>query len=74
MIGEYTLEWKGSFGLFIRFTKEQQETIIADIQRFFYNNRDEDITEFEAERVLDFIKENIAHIFIMQLFRMQNML
>jgi len=50
--------------LFIRFTKEQQETIIADIQRFFYNNRDEDITEFEAERVLDFIKENIApHIY-----------
>ena len=25
---------RGIFGLFIRFTKEQQETIIADIQRF----------------------------------------
>ncbi|OXS66528.1 hypothetical protein B1B04_23775 [Lysinibacillus sp. KCTC 33748] len=50
--------------MFIRLTKEQQETIIADIQRFFYNNRDEDISEFEAERVFDFIKENIApHIY-----------
>ncbi|WP_341299787.1 DUF2164 domain-containing protein [Lysinibacillus sp. FSL H8-0500] len=46
--------------MFIRLTKEQQEMIIADIQRFFYNQRDEDISEFEAERMLDFIKENIA--------------
>ena len=46
--------------MFIRLTTEQQELIIADIQRFFYNQRDEDITEFEAERVFDFIKENIA--------------
>jgi len=46
--------------LFIRLTKDQQEMIIADIQRFFYTHRDEDISEFEAERVLDFIKENIA--------------
>jgi len=53
-----------SFCMFIRLTKEQQELVIADIQRFFYNNRDEDITEFEAERVLDFIKEYIApHIY-----------
>ncbi len=50
--------------LFIRLTKEQQELIIADIQRFFYNNRDEDITEFEAERVFDFMKEYVApHIY-----------
>uniref|UniRef100_UPI0020BE5C30 DUF2164 family protein n=1 Tax=Lysinibacillus sp. D4A3_S15 TaxID=2941227 RepID=UPI0020BE5C30 len=26
----------------------------------FYTHRDEDISEFEAERVLDFILENIA--------------
>ena len=31
----------------------------------FYNQRDEDISEFEAERMLDFIKEHIAPIFIM---------
>ncbi|KOY80924.1 DUF2164 domain-containing protein [Lysinibacillus macroides] len=46
--------------MFIRLTKEQQKMIIEDIQRFFYNQRDEDISEFEAERMLDFIKENIA--------------
>lgn len=46
--------------MFIRLTKEQQEQIIADIQRFFYNQREEDISDFEAERVFDFIKENIA--------------
>ncbi|MFY0521211.1 DUF2164 domain-containing protein [Lysinibacillus sp. UGB7] len=50
--------------MFIRLTKDQQELIIADIQRFFYNNRDEDITEFEAERVFDFVKEYVApHIY-----------
>lgn len=46
--------------LFIRLSKDQQEMILADIQRFFYNQRDEDISEFEAERLLDFIKEHIA--------------
>ncbi|WP_339258915.1 DUF2164 domain-containing protein [Lysinibacillus sp. FSL K6-3209] len=46
--------------MFIRLTKEQQEQIIADIQRFFYNQREEDISDFEAQRVLDFVKENIA--------------
>lgn len=46
--------------MFIRLTKEQQEQIIADIQRFFYNQREEDISDFEAERVFEFVKENIA--------------
>lgn len=46
--------------MFIRLSKDQQEMILADIQRFFYNQRDEDISEFEAERMLDFIKEHIA--------------
>ncbi|WP_249685941.1 DUF2164 family protein, partial [Bacillus velezensis] len=52
------------FDLFIRLSKEKQERILADIQRFFYNQRDEDIGEFEAERVFDFIKDHIApHIY-----------
>ncbi|GLC88591.1 DUF2164 domain-containing protein [Lysinibacillus piscis] len=46
--------------MFLRFTQEQQQRIIEDIQRFFYNQRDEDISEFEAERVFDFVKESIA--------------
>lgn len=51
---------KGVRNVFIRLTKEQQEQIIADIQRFFYNQREEDISDFEAQRVFDFVKENIA--------------
>lgn len=50
--------------LFIRLSKDQQEMILADIQRFFYNQRDEDISEFEAERMLDFIKEHIAPLYL----------
>lgn len=60
--------------LFIRLSKDQQEMILADIQRFFYNQRDEDISEFEAERLLDFIKEHIAPTFIMLPYQMPSML
>lgn len=50
--------------MYIRLTKEQRELMLADIQRFFYNERDEDITEFEAERILEFVKDSLApHIY-----------
>jgi uncharacterized protein (DUF2164 family) len=34
--------------------------MIDDIQSFFSNERDEELSEFAAERVLDFIKESIV--------------
>jgi len=38
--------------------------MIADIQYFFMEERGEDISEFAAERVLDFVKESLApHIY-----------
>ncbi|KKK38588.1 hypothetical protein WQ57_08310 [Mesobacillus campisalis] len=46
--------------MFYKLTKEQQQTMISDIQTFFSQERDEEITEFAAERVLDFIKESLA--------------
>lgn len=46
--------------LFFKLTKEQQQLMISDIQYFFSQERDEEITEFAAERVLDFIKESLA--------------
>jgi uncharacterized protein (DUF2164 family) len=46
--------------LFYKLTKEQNQLMISDIQNFFSHERDEEITEFAAERVLDFIKESIA--------------
>ncbi|MCM3396806.1 DUF2164 domain-containing protein [Oceanobacillus profundus] len=46
--------------MFIKFSKEQQQLMISDIQYFFSHERDEEITEFAAERVLDFVKESLA--------------
>ncbi|CAM3841398.1 DUF2164 domain-containing protein [Mesobacillus zeae] len=46
--------------MFIKISKDQQEKMIHDIQYFFSNERDEELSEFAAERVLDFIKESIA--------------
>ncbi|WP_077211974.1 DUF2164 domain-containing protein [Bacillus dakarensis] len=46
--------------MFYKLTKEQQQIMISDIQRFFSQERDEEISEFAAERVLDFVKESLA--------------
>lgn len=46
--------------MFIKLTKEQQQLMISDIQHFFMQERDEEITEFAAERVLDFVKTSLA--------------
>ena len=46
--------------MFLKLTKEQQQLMISDIQSFFSQERDEEITEFAAERVLDFVKESLA--------------
>ncbi|MEK4029101.1 DUF2164 domain-containing protein [Pseudobacillus sp. FSL P4-0506] len=46
--------------MFMKITKEQKELMIADIQDFFLQERDEEISEFAAERVLDFVKELLA--------------
>ncbi|MGD6877205.1 DUF2164 domain-containing protein [Bacillus infantis] len=46
--------------MFIKLTKEQQQTMISDIQEFFLQERDEEISEFAAERVLDFVKQTLA--------------
>ncbi|MFT4413643.1 DUF2164 domain-containing protein [Fredinandcohnia humi] len=46
--------------MFIKLTKEQQQLMISEIQHFFSQERDEEISEFAAERVLDFVKESLA--------------
>ena len=46
--------------MFIKLSKDQQQLMISDIQYFFSQERDEEITEFAAERVLDFVKESLA--------------
>lgn len=54
---------KECFHLFFKLTKEQQQLMISDIQYFFSQEREEEITEFAAERVLDFVKESLASHF-----------
>nr|WP_239587059.1 DUF2164 domain-containing protein [Bacillus ectoiniformans] len=51
---------KGVLQVFYKLTKDQQTRMIADIQEFFIQEREEDISEFAAERVLDFVKESLA--------------
>ncbi|MEO2077022.1 MAG: DUF2164 domain-containing protein [Bacillus sp. (in: firmicutes)] len=46
--------------MFFKLTKEQQQVMISDIQSFFTEERDEELSEFAAERVLDFVKETLA--------------
>lgn len=51
---------KGRHNVFTKITKEQQQKMIEDIQIFFSEERDEDLSDFAAERVLDFVKESLA--------------
>ncbi|ALC89123.1 hypothetical protein AM500_04450 [Bacillus sp. FJAT-18017] len=46
--------------MFVKLTKDQHQLMISNIQEFFSEERDENISDFAAERVLDFIKESIA--------------
>jgi uncharacterized protein (DUF2164 family) len=46
--------------VFYKLSKEQQQLMISDIQTFFSQEREEELSEFAAERVLDFVKETLA--------------
>ncbi|MBS4175558.1 DUF2164 domain-containing protein [Bacillus sp. FJAT-49736] len=46
--------------MFLKITKEQRQQMITEIQEFFLHERDEEITEFAAESVLNFFKESLA--------------
>ncbi|WP_396953842.1 DUF2164 domain-containing protein [Niallia sp. MER 6] len=48
------------FYLFYKLTKEQQQLMVSEIQTFFAAERDEEISEFAAESVLEFFKDTIA--------------
>ena len=49
--------------MFDRFNKEQHQQIIQSIQIFFLEERDEELSEFAADRIFDFIKASIAVYF-----------
>lgn len=49
--------------MFDRFNKEEHQQIIQFIQDFFLEERDEELSEFAADRVFDFIKASVAVYF-----------
>jgi uncharacterized protein (DUF2164 family) len=57
----YTL--KGEIPLFIKFTKQQKDSMISEIQRFFYEERNEEIGSLAAENVLEFVKNHLGPYF-----------
>lgn len=46
--------------MFLKLTKEQQQLMISNIQEFFLQETGEDLSDFVAERYLDFVKESLA--------------
>lgn len=54
------IHFEGVIILFYKLTKEQRQIMIADIQDFFLQERDEEITEFAAETVLNFFQESLS--------------
>jgi uncharacterized protein (DUF2164 family) len=51
---------KECFDLLFKLTKEQKELMISEIQTFFSQERDEEISEFAADNFLEFVKESLA--------------
>ncbi|WP_157950941.1 DUF2164 domain-containing protein [Peribacillus acanthi] len=43
-----------------KINREEKEKMISDIQAFFLHERDEELSRFAAESILDFFKETIA--------------
>jgi uncharacterized protein (DUF2164 family) len=55
--------FKGLIPLFIKFSKQEKESMIAEIQRYFYEERNEEIGNLAAENVLEFFKDQIGPYF-----------
>lgn len=54
---------EGEGRLFLKFTKQQKDSMIADIQRFFYEERNEEIGDLAADNVLEFFKQHLGPYF-----------
>ncbi len=49
--------------MFIQFTKQQKDAMIREIQRYFYEERGEEIGNLAAENLLEFCKQNLGPYF-----------
>lgn len=46
--------------MFINLTKQQKDHIISEIQRFFYEERNEEIGTLAAENMFEFVKTTLG--------------
>ncbi|CAH2714231.1 hypothetical protein BACCIP111895_01392 [Neobacillus rhizosphaerae] len=60
---------KGAVVLFIQFTKQQKDSMITEIQRFFYEERDEEIGLIAAENAYEFFKNQLGPHFYNEAIR-----
>ncbi len=49
--------------MFIKFTKLQKDSMISEIQRYFYEERNEEIGNLAAENMLEFFKNSLGPYF-----------
>ncbi len=54
---------KGAVYLFIQFSKQHKDKMISEIQRFFYEERGEEIGLIAAENAYDFFKDQLGPYF-----------
>lgn len=46
--------------MFIQFTKRQKDSMISEIQRFYYEERNEEIGVIAAENAFEFFKDTLG--------------
>ncbi|ALC90425.1 hypothetical protein AM500_11985 [Bacillus sp. FJAT-18017] len=46
--------------MLVKFSKDQKDQLIYEIQRFFTKEREEEIGNLEAEQLLEFFKEKLG--------------
>ncbi|XJZ25643.1 DUF2164 domain-containing protein [Bacillota bacterium Lsc_1132] len=49
--------------MFIQFTKQQKDAIVSEIQRYFFEERNEEIGNLAAENLLEFFKQHLGSYF-----------
>lgn len=47
----------------IKFTRTQNEAMVAKLQRYFINELDQDIGQFDAEFLIDFFAKEMGNAF-----------
>lgn len=46
----------------IELSREIKQTVLAEIKSYFLKERDEDISDFQAEALLDFLLLKVGHL------------